>query len=324
MAVDKQNMLKTLEEFPKQCREAMELPRGRGASKDIDNVVVLGMGGSAISGDVLKSYLKDCPIPIHVVRDYTLPSFVTKKSLVFAISYSGQTEETISATEQAIERKAYVVGISSGGKIAGMCDKHVRIPEGFQPRCALAYLFFPLLGTLYNTDPSHFDVKNEELNEMLTILSRVEEFKERAKKLANTIKNRTPVMYSSELLRPAAMRWKTQINENAKTPAFFHTFAEMNHNEIVGYEHMGRDDFVAIMIRDKQDHPQIQKRMDITSEIMEKRVDVEEVYTKGSSLLSRLFSTMYLGDFTSYYLAMYKRVDPTPVDVIQGLKEKIK
>ncbi len=321
MGLDSQDMLKTIEDFPMQCREALELPRAETVSDDFENIVVTGMGGSAVGGDLLKSYMHDIDIPVFVNRDYKMPSFVNKKSLVFAVSYSGNTEETLSAVNDAIERKANVIGITSGGKLADVCKKVIKVPSGYQPRVALGYLFFPMLGILHNSDV--VNVKNTELNELLNILKKKNWFKEEGEKLAKKLKGKVPMIYSSELMMPSAMRFKTQINENAKLPAFFNVFSEMNHNEINAFKSMDRK-FTAILIKDIHDNERVQKRMKICQDIMEETVDVEVIDTQGEHVLARLFSAVYLGDLASYYLAILNRIDPSPVEVIERLKVALK
>jgi glucose/mannose-6-phosphate isomerase len=320
MALDSQNMLKVIKDFPRQCREALNLPKGISAKGEISNIIVTGMGGSAIVGDLLKIYLRDTNILVYVNRHYKVPNFVNENSLVFAVSYSGNTEETLSALNDAKEKKAQIIGITSGGKLADKCDKIIKVPPGLQPRAALGYLFFPMLGVLHNSNIIR--VKNDELNEMVDILNKTDKFNDAAEVLAKKLKEKIPLIYSSEALKPVAMRWKTQINENAKMPAFCNVFSEMNHNEIAGYKSMDRK-FIAVLIRDKYDNDRIKKRMDVCKEIMEVNVDVEEVQTEGKSLLARMFSAIYLGDFVSYYLALWNRVDPTPVTIIEDMKRKI-
>ncbi len=320
MPLDSQNMLQVIKDLPKQCREALSLPKGISISGDVNNIIVAGMGGSAIGGDLLKSYMDDESIPVHVCRGYKLPGFVGKSSLVFAVSYSGNTEETLSSLKDAKEKNAQVIGITSGGKLAEECKKVIRIPTGFQPRAALGYLFFPMLGVLHNSNLAR--VKNEDLNEMLEILKPTSRFSDEAEMLAKKLRNKIPIIYSSEAFWAVAMRWKTQINENSKMPAFYNVFSEMNHNEIAGYKGMDSK-FAAVIIRDKHDNGRIKKRMDVCKEIMEANVDVEEVETQGNGLLARMFSTIHLGDFASYYLALWNRVDPGPVDTIEYMKRKI-
>ena len=321
MVLDKSNMLAVLENFPKQCRDALAISKGEKLSKKVTNIVVTGMGGSAIGGDLLKTCLSNTEMPVFVNRSYKLPNFVDESTLVFAVSYSGNTEETLSAYQDALNKKANVIAVASGGKLAELCKKTIVIPSGLQPRNAIAYLFFPMLGLLFNS--GLINISNKELNEMLIVLKNVNEFKERAEKLAKSIQGKTPIIYSSDFLEPVAYRWKCEFNENSKQPAFCNVLPEMNHNEIVGYHSMRKDQYIAVLIRDRFDHPRIQKRMDICSNIMEKRIEVAQVHTQGESILARLFSAIYLGDFTSYYLAALNRIDPTPVEVIEYLKKEL-
>jgi len=320
MALDDQNMLKVIKDFPNQCRDALELPRGQSIPGEIKNIVVCGMGGSAVGGDLLKIFLSATDIPVYVNRDYKVPKFVNEESLVFAVSYSGNTEETLSSYRDAYDKRAKIIGITSGGKLAEECEKVIKIPSGIQPRAALGYLFFPMLGILHNTKIVR--IKNEDLNEMLTILKDSEKFNDEGESLSKKLREKIPIVYASEKLAAIAFRWKTQINENAKMPAFYNVFSEMNHNEIAGFQGMDKK-FVSVLIRDKNDNDRIKKRMDICKSIMEERMDVEEVHTQGASLLARVFSTIYLGDFVSYYMALWNRVDPTPVHVIEKMKEKL-
>ncbi|MFH0867942.1 MAG: bifunctional phosphoglucose/phosphomannose isomerase [Candidatus Woesearchaeota archaeon] len=320
MVLDSQNMLQVIKDFPKQCREALNLPKGVSAQGEVSNIVVLGMGGSAIGGDLLKIYLSEENIPVYVNRDYKVPNFVSEQSLVFAVSYSGNTEETLSALNDAKEKNAQIIAITSGGKLANECKKAIKVPSGLQPRAALGYLFFPMLGVLHNSNIIR--VRNDDLNEMMDILKKTDKFNDLAESLAKKLKEKIPVIYASDTLGAVAFRWKTQINENAKMPAFYNVFSEMNHNEIAGYKGMDRK-FVAVLIRDKYDNERIKKRMDICKDIMEVTANVEEVQTQGNSLLARMFSAIYLGDFVSYHLALWNRVDPSPVEVIEEMKRKL-
>ena len=314
MPTDNSNMLKVIGSFPHQCKTALELPKGMSVSGKFNKIVVCGMGGSAVGGDLLKVYMHNSKIPVFVVRDYKVPNFVDENTLLFAVSYSGNTEETLSAFEDATRKKAKIVAVTSGGELGYKAKRVIKIPSGLQPRAALGYLFFPVLGVLVNSNI--IEVNNNEIKEMLDVLSNTNEFKSFGEKLAKKIQNKTPIIYASDLLGPVAYRWKTQFNENSKSPAFSHVFSEMNHNEIAGYQTIGRDRFISIFIRDKNDNERIKKRMDITKEIISSKIDVEEVFTKGEFLLPRIFSGIYYGDFASYYLALEKKIEPTPVTVI--------
>lgn len=321
MPIDSENMIKVLEDYAIQCRDALELPRAVSVEGKIRNIVVTGMGGSAIGGDLLKSYLKDVAIPVFVNKGYNMPEWVDENTLVFAISYSGNTEETISSTNDALERKAKIIAITTGGKLGDVVENVIKIPKGYQPRAALGYLFLPMLGVLHNSGIK--SVKNSELNEMLNVLKKKEEFKEKAEELAKKIRDKIPVIYSSEMLEPAAYRFRTQINENSKLPAFHNTFPEMNHNEIIGYKGMSRN-YLAILLRDVHDNERVKKRMEICKDLMEETVDVEEFHVQGEGILARMFSAIYFGDLVSYYLAILNRTNPTPVEVIERLKERLR
>jgi len=321
MPIDNSNMLKVLEEFPQQCKTALELPKGMSVSGKVDRIVIAGMGGSAVGGDILKAYMHESKIPVFVVKDYSIPNFVDENTLFFAVSYSGNTEETLSAYEEATRKKAKIVAVTSGGQLADKAKKVLKIPGGLQPRAALGYLFFPVLGVLANS--GIVDVNGREIEEMFAILSKTGDFKAVGERIAKKIGLRTPLIYASELLSPVAYRWKTQFNENSKVAAFHHSFPEMNHNEIAGYQNVNRNDFIAVLIRDANDNARIKLRMDITKEIISSRVDIEEIFTRGEGLLSRMFSGIYYGDFASYYLALVNRVDPAPVSVIENLKKKL-
>ncbi|MBI2651200.1 bifunctional phosphoglucose/phosphomannose isomerase [Candidatus Woesearchaeota archaeon] len=320
MPLDSQNMLQAIKNFPLQCKDALGLPKGISVAGEINNIVVAGMGGSAIGGDLLKSYLINAPIPVCVNRDYKVPAFVNEKTLLFAVSYSGNTEETLSACYDAKKKGAKIIGITSGGKLAGECEKVVKVPQGLQPRAALGYLFFPMLGILHNK--GIVSVKNSEVNEMIDILKKTEKFSAAAESLAKKLKDKIPIIYASEAMAPVAFRWKTQINENAKMPAFYNVFSEMNHNEIASYRNMDRK-FAAVIIRDKYDNERVKKRMDVCKDIMQFAANVEEAQTEGECLLARMFSGIYLGDFVSYHLAVWNRIDPGPVDIIESMKKRI-
>ena len=321
MSSDNSDMKSVLEGFARQCKDSMQLPKGMFVSGEISDIVILGMGGSAITGDIIKSLMGDSKTPVHVVRDYCIPSFVNEETLVFAISYSGNTEETLEATKAAMKRNAKVIGISSGGAMQGLVKKHIRVAEGFQPRCALGMMLFAVLGVLSNS--KLIEIKTGDVNEALSLLENSAEFQERAKTIVKLMKGRTPTIYASENLRAVAMRWKTQYNENAKAPASFNTFSEMTHNEICQFGSLKRNEDVAILLKDTQDHARIQKRMEISKALMKENVDVIEVGVRGTSLLSRMLCTIHLGDWVAYYAALDRRVDPTPVEIIERLKKQM-
>jgi len=321
MPIDKSNFVQVIDTFSTQIKQAVELVKGRAISGEIANIVVCGMGGSAIAGDILQSLMRNTNMPVFVCRDYQIPSFVDEYSLVFLISYSGNTEETLSCLKQAKEKQAKIFAITSGGKLAEQVDKAISIPPGLQPRAALPFLFFPLLGLLSNAGILNTNV--EDVNELLEIIKDTESLKDQAKEIAKKIKEKTAIIYASPTFAPAAYRWKTQINENAKQPAFSNSFSEMNHNEIAGYQFLNREEYISIFVRDDKDNERIKKRFDVAKEVIDRKIDIIEIKTKGQSLLARMFSTILLGDYVSYFLALHNRVDPAPVEIIEWFKKKL-
>ena len=335
--VDKSNMLAILLDFHKQCKDAVEragalkLPSGYARVK---RIVVAGLGGSAIGGDLLFTYLAgELSIPLCVSRDYQLPAFVDKETLLFAVSYSGNTEETLSAYNEAVSRSAKIVGITSGGELKKRCKEMkipvVLVPGGMPPRTALGYLFFPMLVIVRKlklvTD------KSGEIGETLTLL---EELSQRyhslpdnpATALAKKLYGRIPIIYGSRNTSAVALRWRTQINENSKTLAFHHLFPELNHNEIVGWEGLPQitQNFRVVILRDKGESERVKRRIEITKSLIGNVPSgIDEIASTGESLLARLFSLIYLGDFVSFYLAVMNSVDPTPVERIDTLKKEL-
>ncbi|MDA1196925.1 MAG: bifunctional phosphoglucose/phosphomannose isomerase [Nanoarchaeota archaeon] len=321
MVVDASNMHTVIKGFPEQCKRALGLAKGIIVSSEITSIVICGMGGSGISGDLLKMYMAKSKIPVFTVRDYVVPEFVDQYTLVVAISYSGNTEETLSAFADAKERGATLVAITSGGQLAGKCQKVIRVPGDLQPRAALGYLFFSLLGLLYNS--SIIEVFNDDINEMLHILGDPKALEEKGEEIAKRLYGTIPVVYSSASFSAIAKRWQTQINENAKYAAFHSTFSEMNHNEINSFMHMEKGTFSSIILKDRKDHRAVKRRMSICKEVMEKKTEVIEIDILGSSLLARMMYAVHLADYVSYHLALRERIDPTPVEVIEWLKKQL-
>lgn len=338
--IDPSGMTRMIEELPQQWREAESIARAAsldGLEKP-ENVVILGMGGSAIGGDMVKSLLETTvPVPITVNRDYSLPAFVGKGSLVVASSYSGNTEETLTAAAEAQKRGAHIVALTTGGQLAEQAKANgwplIQIPAGLSPRAAIGYSFVPLYVLMERV--GLIPPVAAELAETAELLEKlkarygadvpVEE--NPAKQLAISLKGRLPLIYGSYgWTGTAAYRWKCQINENSKAPAVYNVFPELNHNETVGWEvpeEVTRQ-IGLVILRDREDNPRTKARIDITREIVEKRVSgVTELWSEGESPVARLFSLVYPGDFVSLYLALLYEVDPTPVKMIDLLKSRL-
>jgi glucose/mannose-6-phosphate isomerase len=337
-AFDPEKMLEKAEGFADQWRAAREIGEKSAALRfeGIESVLVLGMGGSAIAGDLLRGYLEDVmPVPVAVNRDYGIPRFAGGKTLVIASSYSGNTAETLSATQEAIERQCPVIGITTGGKLADILSKngfsHISIPKGYSPRAALGFSFVPLLIVLQRLfglpdQQAALDETEQILGEQSGRYGRdVPAESNRAKGLAAALSGKLPVVYGAAgAFESVAYRWRCQINENAKRMAISGGVAEMNHNEIVGWagpRELTRE-CVVVNLLDKGYHPEIRYRFECMSKLIARTAgDVIDLESRGDTLLARLFSLIHLGDFVSVYLALLEGMDPTPVDSINTLKQ---
>ncbi len=341
--LDRSRMVDLLRNFPEQVREAVEIGETfdppRWSPGSVEKIVFAGMGGSAIGGDVIRSLASfDFPIPIWVSRHYCLPPFVDSKTLCIFSSYSGNTEETLSAFQEGMKRKLKAVAITSGGELARLAGRFgipsVKIPSGFPPRVALGYSVFPVLKVLaalklWKWDPRAID----ETLSLLENLAKKEYGPEvspvsnPAKRLAQALWERWGVIYAgTELLDSAALRFRNQIEENAKAMSSHHLIPEMNHNEILGWQFPKKlvSKSTAVFLRDREDHARIQLRMRITKDVILKGGGlVHEIHSRGKSRLARLFSVVYEGDWASFYLALLYRIDPTPVAVIESLKKQL-
>ncbi|HEA47529.1 MAG TPA: bifunctional phosphoglucose/phosphomannose isomerase [bacterium] len=336
---DKKDMAYLLADFPDQCSRAIKiaLQAPLPSYKRIDEILVCGMGGSGIGGEILKSVVeKELKIPLVINKDYQIPEFVNSQTLVFSVSYSGNTEETLSAYREAVKKKAQIVAITTGGRLAGLAKRSkipvISIPSGLPPRVSLGYLFFSLLvilerlGLIKNKKKECQETLRllKDLRKKLSLPSRAGS--NQAKRIALKLYKNLPLIYTSPILFPAGLRWKGQLSENSKVLAFSNTFPELNHNEIVGWRCLPGilKRCYLINLCDKKDSSRIKKRIKITSKIIKDEAKgLDFLYSQGKSLLARLFSLIYLGDWVSYYLAILNRIDPTPVKVIDYLKREL-
>jgi glucose/mannose-6-phosphate isomerase len=340
--IDKSNMRKLLYEFPYQggkIVQLMEHVKIPPAYKEVKNIIVTGMGGSSIGGDLLKNFLRDrLKIPLAVNRSYTLPHWVGKETLIICVSYSGNTEETLSAYKIGKECGSKLMVISSGGELTELAKDdgfpNILVPEGgIPPRTALGYLFFPQLFVLKIL--GFVKIEDEELSEATQILENLREEiniqkpknENTAKKIAGEIYQTVPLIYTiSDYLEAVAIRWKTQINENSKNPVYCEFFPELDHNEIMGWKGNGEltRKFSLIVLRDAGDSDRMTKRIDITSSLIkEKAAKFLEVYSRGKGLLARMLSLIYIGDYVSFYLGILNGVDPTAIESISNLKRRM-
>ncbi|MFH1687599.1 MAG: bifunctional phosphoglucose/phosphomannose isomerase [bacterium] len=342
-SMDPQNMYNAVFDMPEHIIEGIRLGHLWRIDPDefseIRNIVVVGMGGSAIAGDLCYSLLRSqLLVPFSVVRGHVLPEYVDDETLVIASSYSGNTDETIAAVEDALLRKAMLVAFTTGGLLKEICDLNQiplgDLPTGIQPRAALGYSFTMML--LFLERIGLAPGAEDQLKQLTAGLQRYREVyiednaseQNTAKNLARRLQGKISIIYTGPSLTDSVgVRLKGQICENSKQLAFVNQFSEFNHNELVGWSPLVEahlEHLIVIILRDAEDTPQIRTRMNIVRDIIKERgVDVIEMHTKGNSRLERMFSLVQLGDFISYYLAVLNDVDPTPVAVIEELKEKL-
>lgn len=338
---DRGGMLEILSRFDQLLETGLEVASQVEISRrnDIESIVLLGLGGSAIGGDLVHAYLgSDLKIPFQVVRGYSVPGWVGRTTLALVSSYSGNTEETLAALEAVRSAGAVVVCMTSGGELEKLAARDAqplfRFPEGLPPRTALPLSFIAILTALSRI--GLISDRDKELRASLSwVLHRLEVYGPEnpgkdnpAKALAIRLVGKIPVIYgSSARLVHVSRRWASQMSENAKQLAYFSELPEMNHNEIVGWQHPAEmlRRLVPIFLRDQQDHPRVQLRLEITREFLGRRTEpVLEYWSAGESWLERLWTLVLLGDFTSVYLSFLNREDPTPVETIESLKVRLK
>jgi len=334
--IDTHGVGDTLLGFSTQCRTASAfrpvpdtpVPRPRA-------VIIAGMGGSAAGGDLLASCAAErLDVPVLVHRGYGLPALVGSRDLVIVTSYSGETAEALSAFEVGLQRGAAVAVVTSGGRLGvGARQRHlprVEIPMGLMPRYALGYLFFSLLALLRAADL--VPVKDEEVEEALVVLDELGSdlgpdrptAGNEAKRLALELEDHIPLIYGGPLTGAVAYRWKTDLAENAKTFAAAGALPETNHNEIEACSGPGASRLHLVMLRDEAEPPEIARRFAVLGELVGASLGgASQVWTRGTSTLARLMSALVLGQWTSFYLAVLRGVDPWSVPLLEALKVRL-
>jgi glucose/mannose-6-phosphate isomerase len=309
---------------------------GLPARADIENVLVLGMGGSGVAGDLLAAVAGPfMPVPVVVSKGYEPPSFVSEATLCFAISFSGETEETVEAVTTAAVNGARVVSISTGGELARLAESwqspHIRIDGTIpMPRAAIGAVAIPALVALEKVGlfPGATEWIELAVQQLKVRRDQLVASGSPAEKLARRIGRTMPVIYGGgEIGAVAATRWKTQCNENAKVPAFAAAVPELMHNEICGWGQDGdvtRQVFTSVFLRHDHEHPQIMRRFDLLQELMLEIVaGIEEVRAQGEGALAQLLDLVLFGDFTTLHLAAQEELDPGPVPVLDDIKASL-
>ncbi len=337
---DPESMALHLRDLPRQCQQAWQMAMGFTLPADytgVDKVVILGMGGSAIGGNLVSGLAaSEARLPILVHRDYNLPAFVDERTLVIASSYSGNTEEILSSFEQSLKTKAKKLAITTGGKLKAMAEA-ARVPVfsfayKAQPRAAPGYSILPILGFLQKL--GFLSDKSTDVSETIQVLHEtIQKINEQvptpdnpAKQLARYLYGHLPVIYGADFITEVAHRWKTQLNENSKAWAFHEVFPELNHNAVVGYQFPRKlaSRIRVIILRSSLLGQRTLLRQKITYGLLKDAgVDCQYVDGKGNCQLSQMMSLVLIGDYVSYYLAILYRTDPTPVKVIDYLKEQL-
>jgi len=337
---DKLGMLDHLHAFPEQCQKAwekvqrFELPH---LHTEISNVVILGMGGSAIGGDFVRRLATmESEVPVWVHRDYGLPAFIDDNSLVIASSYSGNTEETLSGFTESLETAAKKLAITSGGRLRDLAEKEgipvFLVDYKAPPRAAFPHSFVPLVGIFQRL--GLLADKSADLKEAVDVLEKLSAdlvetrplASNPAKQLAAKMRGRVAVIYGAEMFSEVSRRWKGEFNENSKAWAFFENFPELNHNAVVGYEFPAevKDRIIVFMLRSSSLHPRNLLRYDVTAGLLAKAgIAHEFVETSGKSALTQMLSLVLMGDYASFYLSMLNEVDPTSTDAIDFVKRSL-
>ena len=338
---DKADIFNVIYEFPNQIREAAKIGKEFNFSFDkerVSNIIFAGMGGSAIGGDVVSSLVEhECPIPITVVRNYTLPEWANESTLIIISSYSGNTEETLSAYAEARDKDCQIICSTTGGKLEELAKADnlpvLKMPNGLPPRGAIAYAAIPWLvifgsNGLISDKSSDIEETANYLDDIVKIYGNHEsEDANIALETAMKLKGKIPLIYvSTGAFSVIGRRWANQLQENAKVLAYSNELPEMNHNEIMGWHLKGQKniDIIPVFILSELYHERINKRFEITIQLIkDKGFEPVKITLTGENLITKLFTFINMGDFISYYLALLNEVDPEPVDIISALKKEL-
>jgi len=324
--IDRSNLRQVILDFPKQFKVGLEIAKDVKIKGNFKSVVVSGMGGSALPADIIKTYLEEIGTDLEIVqnRDYGLPKKACKNALNFISSHSGNTEETLSSFNEALENKLPMVVFANGGKLLELAKNNniplVVIPDCIQPRCAVGYFFAAMLKVLSNSGLTA-NSESAILNIQEYLQSIIASFEEKGHVIAKKLVGQTPIVYSSNKLKSIALILKIEFNENAKTPAFWNTFPELNHNEMVGWT-LPQSQFHILIFQEKNIHPQVAKRMQITAKLLKaKGTETEFIKLEANNILNTIFSALIMGNWISYYLSLEYGQDPTPVEMVEEFKK---
>lgn len=323
-------MKSLVEGFTKQLQEALDIANSAVLTKknNIQNIVVTGLGGSGIGGSILSELVSDeCSVPVLINKDYFLPQYVNENTLVIVSSYSGNTEETLSAMQQALSKKAQIICVTSGGKILDIAKQFqldcIVIPGGNPPRSCIGYSLVQLIKIIQFNGFVKTDFLNEIKNSIQLLNTEKENIKTEALSIAKILFGKIPVIYSLGSCEGVAVRFRQQINENSKMLCWHHTFPEMNHNELVGWTEKN-DTLAVVTFHTKFDYDRTVKRYSICKPLFQKFSNsVTDITAKGNSKTEQFFYLINIGDWISCYIADIKNIDAVEVDVITNLKNEL-
>jgi glucose/mannose-6-phosphate isomerase len=333
-SVNEHNMLKMddlIANFTQQLKRAIEIGESARLRKNkvpFRNILVSGLGGSGIGGTIISNVLRDdLSIPLIVNKEYQIPTFVNESTLVIISSYSGNTEETLSAMMQAAKKGAHIVCVTSGGLIKEYAELNkmdvIQIDGGMPPRACLGLSFVQLLYVLYYLDLIKEGFKENLRKSIERLDSEQEEIRTIARSYAKRLHGKIPVIYSDAAYEGVSIRFRQQINENAKMLCWHHVLPEMNHNELVGWVE-NNDDIAVIFLRNTNDFERTQERIEFTKSVVKSFAgDVMELFSKGDTDIERSLYLIHVCDWISYYLSELHEVDAIEVNVITKLKNKL-
>ncbi len=318
--------------FTEQLKEALEIGRNssiRPEERPIHNIFLSGLGGSGIGGNFVNEFVKDeLKIPFIVSKGYDIPSFVGPNTLAIASSYSGNTEETLSAMDQMLASGARIICVASGGKLINIAKEkgldYILVPDNWpSPRACLGYSMVQQLFILHKLGLIS-DKSIRSIESSIALLdTEMEDIQSKAKMIAQFLFGKIPVIYTTDRMESVAVRFRQQVNENAKMLCWHHVIPEMNHNELVGWR-IKNEDLAVIIFRNKDDHARNQVRIDISKEIIGNYTSsMIEVFSKGKDLVERSLYFVNLGDWISVHLADLRKVDSIEVKVIDFLKGEL-
>lgn len=320
-----------VQEFSKQLEKALSIGQAykfRTPQRNFQNIVLAGLGGSGIGGSIVQNYVFDkLNVPFWVNKEYTLPAFVGPDTLVIACSYSGNTEETLSAARVAMAKKATLVAITSGGALAEYCAQNqldcVLLPDGMPPRACLGYSIVQILYTLRHFGLIDGSFEEEVRNARQLLHDNETRYRQIGHELAEKLLGKLPIIYTSGRMEGMAIRFRQQLNENSKMLCWHAVIPEMNHNELVGWRDDAQDKAL-VMLRTPSDPERVAYRMDINQDVYKQyNPRIIELYAEGESYWEQLFSLVHITDWCSVYLAQMRNVNATEVKVIDALKAKL-